>query len=49
MATFCGFPTADQERKKNVPTGLLGGGRDAVVKPSLRDISKAVRRETGKE
>src|ERR687891_2849087 len=24
--TFCGFPTADQERKKNVPTGATGGG-----------------------
>jgi hypothetical protein len=27
MAAFCGFPTADQERKKNVPNGRLGGGR----------------------
>src|ERR671919_1594154 len=25
--TFCGFPTADQERKKNVPTGATGGGK----------------------
>jgi hypothetical protein len=25
--TFCGFPTVDQERKENVPTGRLGGGR----------------------
>ena len=38
--TFCGFPTADQERKKNVPTGRLGGGRGTVVEPSLREISK---------
>jgi hypothetical protein len=27
MAAFCGIPTADQERKKNVPTGRLGGGK----------------------
>jgi hypothetical protein len=27
--TFCGFPTEDQERKKNVPTGRVGGGREA--------------------
>jgi hypothetical protein len=27
MAAFCGVPTADQERKKNVPNGRLGGGR----------------------
>ena len=27
MAAVCGFPTADQERKKNVPTGRLGGAR----------------------
>ena len=25
--TFCGFPTADQERKRNVPTGETGGGK----------------------
>jgi hypothetical protein len=27
MPAFCGFPTADQERKKNVPNGQTGGGR----------------------
>src|SRR5918996_6406833 len=27
--TSCGFPTADQERKKNVPTRATGGGRGA--------------------
>jgi hypothetical protein len=32
--TLCGFPTADQEPKKNVPTGCLGGGRGTVDKPS---------------
>ena len=26
MAAFCGIPTADQERKKNVPTGVLAEG-----------------------
>jgi hypothetical protein len=35
----CGFPTADQERKKNVPTGRLGGGRGAVNKPSPAGFS----------
>ena len=39
--TFCGFSTADRERKKNVPTGETGGGKGSVVKPSLRVISKA--------
>jgi len=32
--TFCGFPTADQKRNKNVPTRCLGGGRGTVSKPS---------------
>jgi hypothetical protein len=27
VAAVCGFPTADQERKKNVPTGRLGGAK----------------------
>jgi hypothetical protein len=27
MAAFRGFPTADQERKKNVPTDEIGGGK----------------------
>jgi hypothetical protein len=27
MAAFCGIPTARQGRKKNVPTGRLGGGK----------------------
>jgi hypothetical protein len=31
---FFGFPTADQERKKNVSTARIGGGRGTVVKPS---------------
>ena len=34
MAAVCGFPTADRERKKNVPKGRLGGGRGTVVQPS---------------
>jgi hypothetical protein len=25
--TFCGFPTADQEPKKNIPNGQTGGGK----------------------
>ena len=36
MAAVCGLPTADQERKKNVPTGETGGGTGPVVKPSPR-------------
>jgi hypothetical protein len=40
MAAFCGILTTDQERKKNVLTGRLGGGRGTVVKPSPREISK---------
>ena len=39
MAAVCGIPTADQERKKNVPTGRLGGGRGAVIEHSLCYIS----------
>jgi hypothetical protein len=35
MAAFCGVPAADQDRKKNVPTGGTGGGRGTVVQPSL--------------
>ena len=27
MSAFCGVPTADQERKENVPNGETGGGR----------------------
>jgi hypothetical protein len=27
MAAFCGIPTANQGRKKNVPNGRTGGGR----------------------
>jgi hypothetical protein len=27
MAAFCGIPTANQEQKKNVPNGRLGGGK----------------------
>ena len=34
--TFCEFPTADQEPKKNVPTGRLGGGSDTRRKHSFR-------------
>jgi hypothetical protein len=41
MAAFCRVPSADLERKKNVPTGRLGGGRGTVVQPSLCEISKA--------
>ena len=41
MAAFCGMPTANQGRKKNVPTGCLGGGRTrSPITPSLCDISK---------
>ena len=35
-----GFRPRISGRKKNVPTGRLGGGRGAVVEPSLRDISR---------
>jgi hypothetical protein len=28
MAAFCGIPTADQEREKNVPTGRLAEGEE---------------------
>jgi hypothetical protein len=41
MAAFCGFPTAIQTLKKNVPTGETGGGRGTVVEPSLLEISMA--------
>ncbi len=34
--TFCGFPTADQERKKNIPNGQTGGGKRARTKHSFR-------------
>ena len=34
MAAVCGIPTADQEQKKNVPTGCLGGARGPVTKTS---------------
>jgi hypothetical protein len=29
--TFCGFPTADWERKKNVLNGRLGGGKELAA------------------
>jgi hypothetical protein len=32
---FCGFPTADQQRKKNVPTGATGGGKLTRTKHSF--------------
>jgi hypothetical protein len=40
MAAFRGLQGPMHTLKKNVPTGRLGGGREAVVKPSLRGISK---------
>ena len=33
MAAFCGIPTADQERKKNVPTGRLAEGEELSSNP----------------
>jgi RNA-directed DNA polymerase len=39
MAAVCGFPTADQERKKSVPTGRLGGGKLTRRKHSFRCAS----------
>jgi hypothetical protein len=41
MAAFCGLSPPMNAVKKNVPTGRLGGGRGAVVKPSQREISMA--------
>ena len=37
--TFCGFPTADQERKKNVPTGATGGAKLTGCKHSFRYVA----------
>jgi hypothetical protein len=34
--TFCGFPTADQERKKNISTDETGGGKLTRRKHSFR-------------
>jgi hypothetical protein len=34
--TFCGFPTADQERKENVPNEQTGGGKLTRRKHSFR-------------
>jgi hypothetical protein len=34
--TFCGFPTADQEPKKNIPNGQTGGGKLTRRKHSFR-------------
>jgi hypothetical protein len=39
--TFCGFPTADQERKKNVLTGETGGGR--VIRTVGADLHRGFR------
>jgi hypothetical protein len=39
MAAVCGLPTADQELKKNVPTGRLGGGKLTRRKHSFRNLT----------
>ena len=36
MAAVCGIPTADQQRKKNVPPGHVGGGKLTRSKHSFR-------------
>ena len=40
MAAFCGIPTANQGRKKNVPNGRTGGGKLTRRKHSFRAASR---------
>jgi hypothetical protein len=42
MAAFCGIPTADQEREKNVPNSETGGGKLTRSKHSFRSASRCL-------